>query len=167
MTSCAKCGAATTFCLELVRDGRVHECVRCRCGLRVVHDEGATEIPASISGETHVLLVRIACRNAYVFDRTLFSRFVRRVAAEFERSPRHVVLDLEPVGLLAESCYPALRRVRGTVLARGKRFVVVQRSPLFRTLARSFDPGIEWEFAADAAAALASLPAEAVAAATV
>ena len=162
---CKKCGTAQAFGLELVREGRVHECWRCACSVAIVKSEPASDLAAEWVREPGRLLVRLACRNAFIFDKALFARFVRAVARDVKAAPSHLVLNLEGVALLPDAFLDDVLRLRRFLVAQGKSMKIVQRSPLFRALAVARETGVGADFAADEGAALHALPAEPVLAA--
>jgi hypothetical protein len=157
---CRKCGMTMAFGLELVRGGKIHECWRCPCRLEVVKVEEAAELRSEWVREPGRLVVRLACRNAYIFDRSLFLRFVRSVAREIEASPRHLVLNLEGIGLVPDSFLPKLFRIRRFLLRHGKQLKIVHRSPLFRAIFAGLDGEVDQYLVPDEAAGLGALPVE-------
>lgn len=157
---CRKCGTSMAFGLELVRGGRVYECWRCSCSVEVVKVEETTELKSEWVREPGLLVVRLACRNAYIFDRALFIKFVRTVARELKDEPRNLVLNLEGVGFLPEGLLPVLFRVRRFLRAHGKQVKIVHRSPLFRAFAALVEADVEEYMVADEGAGLRALPSE-------
>ena len=106
--------------------------------------------------------MRLACRNAFIFDKALFARFVRSVSREMKAAPSHLVLNLEGVGLLPDELLDEVLRLRRFLLARGQSMKIVQRSPLFRALAGAREAGVAADVAGDEPSALRALPAEPV-----
>jgi hypothetical protein len=151
---------AMAFGLELVRGGRVYECWRCPCSVEVVKVEETTELKSEWVREPGRLVVRLACRNAYLFDRSLFLRFVRAVARELKDSPRHLVLNLDGVSYLPEGLLPVVFRVRRFLRAHGKQLKIVHRSHLFRAFAAGFEADVDEYLVADESAGLRALPSE-------
>lgn len=157
---CRKCGTSMAFGLELVRGGRVYECWRCSCSLEVVKVEETTELKSEWVREPGLLVVRLSCRNAYIFDRALFLKFVRAVARELKDEPRHLVLNLEGVSFLSEGFLPLIFRVRRFLRGHGKHVKIVQKSPLFRAFAALVDADVDEYMVADEGAGLRALPSE-------
>jgi anti-anti-sigma regulatory factor len=128
------------FHLELLKEGHRYECFKCTCGAYELRDRGAESLPVEISKTAYVLLVRLRCRNVYIFDREVFNDFTRRISREVTAEPNHVVVDLTEIGYVPETNLGSLVRLRRFLARKGRELRLVQRSEVFRGNLREIDP---------------------------
>lgn len=140
---CRYCGEAMAFRLDLVKDGILHECFKCTCGAWELRRKDEVGLPVEIDKRTDVLIIRLRCRNVYIFDREIFNDFTRRISRDLTEEPTHVVLDLSEIGYVPEADLLSLVRLRRFLQRIGKQLRIVQRSDLFRSNLKGIDPEAE------------------------
>ncbi len=129
---CERCGSDLTFSLELVKEGRAYECWRCVCEFRVMAERALTRLSREILREGEVLVVRLQCRNLYLFDRRVFHEFMRTIFRELREDPRSVMLNLAEVAYLPEMFFRSIVRLKRFLDRMGCRLTIINSSAVFR-----------------------------------
>jgi len=136
---CERCGSEMTFSLELVKDGRAYECWQCVCEMRVLKDYALSRLRREILKQDDVLVVRLECRNLYLFDRGVFLEFMRCIFRELRHEPLDLLLNLEEVAYLPDMFFRVIVRLKRFLDDRGKRLTIVNSSAVFRHTLRDVE----------------------------
>jgi hypothetical protein len=132
---CERCGRSVQPDLEVLREGKVVEFYRCRCGSQAaLMPDRSGPTPEVRRGRGNTLYLRLREKQMYLLDDQALEACLAGLEEEFDREAGHVVVNLEEVQYLpAEDCR-RLESLRQKVEAGGFSLAIVAGCSSLRAL---------------------------------